>query len=314
MLEAVGRQHIGQAIFVLRHRTAIDGGTAHVHAFAVGRPRRLHLELHSGLRTGGLLHVSEQTKGLFLRAAVAEIGRNIVTTVEHDFGATGKEAKHLIIIARAQSVAIVCRQSDVTIGCHAVQMLQRGDARRAIRTPHAREVLDHGLAPHRTREGVAFAAAHREGIAVGFAVDSHDCHHELIDPGAGCGRNIYRQRGGVVVGQRLFEFKDVLFAGDPTDSQRVAYALYFPSLLPVVEQHTGLPLLPGSNIDLVGHRATHILCRELKNNGIEQHHRREESPRRRGGAIDVLHFCFIAKVLNRLMMQSYDFMLHCAGI
>ena len=206
VLEAVGRQHIGQTIFVLRHRAAIDGGTAHVHAFAVDRPRRLHLELHSGLRTGGFLHVGKQAKGLFLRAAVAEIGRNIVATVEHDFGAAGKEAKHLVIITRAQSVAIVCRQSDVTIGRHAVQMLQRGDARRAIRTPHAREVLDYGLAPHRTREGVALAAAHREGVAVGFAVDSHDRHHEIIDPGAGCGRNIYRQRGGVVVGQRLFEF------------------------------------------------------------------------------------------------------------
>ena len=102
------------------------------------------------------MHVGKQAKGLFLRTAVAEIGRNIVATVEHDFGAAGKEAKHLVIIARAQSVAIVCRQSDVTIGRHAVQMLQRGDARRAIRTPHAREVLDHGLAPHRTREGVAF--------------------------------------------------------------------------------------------------------------------------------------------------------------
>jgi len=65
-----------------------------------------------------------------------------------------------------------------------------------------------GLGPPTQRTGgrVALAAANREGVAVGFAVDSHDRHHEIIDPGVGCGRNIYRQRGGVVVGQRLFEF------------------------------------------------------------------------------------------------------------
>ena len=311
VLEAVGRQHIGQAIFVLRHRAAIDGGTAHVHAFAVDRPRRLHLELHSGLRTGGLLHIGKQAEGLFLRAAVAEIGRNIVATVEHDFGAAGKKAKHLVIIARAQSVAIVCRQSDITIGRHAVQMLQRGDARRAIRTPHAREVFDHGLAKNGTREGVALTSARGEGVAVRFAVDSQDGDAEIIDAGV-CGRGDFDGHlGCFVVGQRFFQFQDALLACDTVDGECVTHAIDDALPVPTVEQHAGLPQLTGSDVDLVGHTATHILCRELSNKGIEQSRHHEKASRWEVRVENVLHFGFIAEVLKGLLLQSYDLMPHC---
>ena len=311
MFQAVGRQHIGQPIFVFRHRTTINGGTAHVHAFAVGRPRRLHQELHGALRTGGLLHVGEQTKRLLVGAAVAEIGGHVVTAVEHDFGAAGKEAKHLVIIARAQSVAVVRRQSDVTVGRHVVQMFQRGDAARAVLAPHCGEIFDHGLAKNGTREGVALTSARGEGVAVGFAVDRQDGDAEIIDAGV-CGRrNFDGHLGCFVVSQRLFQFQDALLAGDTVDGECVTHAIDDALPVPTVEQHAGLPLLTGSYVDLIGHTATHILCRELSNKGIEQSRHHEKASRREVRVENVLHFGFIAEVLKGLLLQSYDLMPHC---